>query len=97
MTDDVRFWATTTIASVALILSLLSLYLQWRKTRPQLRVSLAVHPLALPLPSDEGVRPQNVPSVIIHIANPSDSAVHIRHVIFKGSDPRILDIPVMWS
>jgi hypothetical protein len=92
MTDDARFWITTAVATVALILSVVNSYNQWRTTKPRLLVNAIIRPAAIPLPTADGIGPREVPCLVIHLANPTDKPVYVKQVLFQSAGREAVEL-----
>lgn len=74
---------TDVIAACALVLSMLSLYLQWKDKQPRLKIRLQVVGRSLPVgpPDPQGqFSQQEVPMLCIHLANPTDAPIPVTAV-----------------
>jgi|SRR5215471_13496635 len=80
-------WITDVVAPLALALSALSLYLQWKHTRVRLKVrpSIGIDYIRFKLDGAGGYVGKDLPVLRIHLANPTENPIHIKgvYVAFK--------------
>lgn len=85
MSEATLYLVTIGIAVAALFLSALSLYLQRRDKRGRLIISPSITVFGLPIPrGDAGIPSVDVPTLLVHFANPGESAVNVRKVELSG-------------
>ncbi len=80
MIQQYEFWITTVIAALALFLSIMNFITQRKDKRPRLLVHPSIRRAGLPLVSDSGFPAQDVPAMVVHIANPSEKAINVKKV-----------------
>jgi hypothetical protein len=83
MSPTAEYWITTTIATVALLLSVLNLYLQWKEKKPLLKVAATVTTKEFPvLPDSTGQSPptKEFRVLSVYLSNPSEKAIHVRAI-----------------
>ena len=87
MSELGRFWISTGIAILALLVSALSIFLQRRDKRGRLVVSPSIRSTGLPIPEEgkPGISMIEVPSLVVHLANPGETPVNVRSLYLVTS------------
>ncbi|MFN8597170.1 MAG: hypothetical protein U0559_13435 [Anaerolineae bacterium] len=82
------------IAGIALILSIISLYLQWKDKQPHLRISPSVEIKPLPIVRDQtgGFSSRDTLVLTVYLANSSEKTVHVTGIYLSLPKGKLLQL-----